>query len=119
MIMALPFHPQPKPIPRVLEKAKKQADLDKADAKGTLEARKRAAGRCEIQVIGENPCRKPGAHTHHMISGRGKRGKGESAKAERKQRVCADHHTAIHHGLIRRQGGLVPHYMDRYERVYA
>lgn len=108
-----------KPIPRVIEKAKAHAVLESADERGNAEARKRAAGHCEIHVVGEAPCRKRDQHTHHMIAGRGKRGKGESANAGRKQRACNDHHRAIHHSLIRRIGDVMPHYTDKYERIYA
>lgn len=109
----------PKPRPRVLEKDDRKRKQEAEDRRGSEEARKRANGRCEIEVIGEPVCTKPGMHTHHMIGGRGRRGIGESAKAERKQRACADHHEAVTHGLIRRVGGVLPHYTDRYERIYC
>ena len=105
--------------PRVLDKEDRQAELDALDRKGTTEARTRAKGCCEIEVVGERLCARPGAHTHHMLGGNGRRGKGESTKAVRKQRVCTEHHSEINNGLIRRTGKPMPHWKDRYERVYA
>lgn len=110
------FCPQPKPRPSALDRADKKAAQASADRQGSEEARKRAAGRCEVVVIGEGRCPRRDNHTHHMIGGR-LRGKGESALASRKQRTCDKCHRLITEHVLVRVGGVVPSWRDKYRRV--
>jgi hypothetical protein len=109
-------------LPKVspdIEKAKEARErlIVKLDEQGNQEARDRANGRCEIWIDGVH-CTKPDVQTHHLLGKRGTRGRGESAKAIRKQRCCWACHPRITGqigaGKLQRIGGAMPHYTDRY-----
>ena len=99
--------------PKVERETRRRAVVAR-DRKGSRQARARAEGRCEAVVNGQR-CPLEGRHVHHMIGGIGKRGRGISALAERKQLVCFEHHGLIHQNKIERIGGDVPHYTDTYQ----
>lgn len=96
------------------------------DTAGSDQVRARSEGRCEVHWFGvsgriEYRCDRRAVHVHHMIGGRGKRGIGVSALAEHKQHVCDECHREIGGDVggktLKRIGGVVPHWTDRYARV--
>jgi len=106
---------------------RRQANQAKDRAANAL-VKERSGGRCEVVVevyvgasYGRFRCERASNAIHHLISGRGQRGIGESVKAERKLDVCNICHRDIHGGVggkkLIRIGGVVPHYTDRYRRV--
>ena len=99
--------------PKVDRETRRRA-AEARDRRGSRLARARAKGRCEVIVNGIR-CVCPGRQVHHMIGGSGKRGRGISALADRKQVVCFSHHDLIHQSKIERLGGTVPHYTDTYQ----
>lgn len=107
----------PKGRPRALDKAVRRKALEARDKRESDKARTRAAGRCEIEVVGQGRCLRRDTETHHMVGGWGKRARGTSYLADRKQRVCVVHHGQITARLLRRIGSDVPHYTDTYERL--
>jgi len=62
-------------------------------------------------------CHRRALHVHHMLSGIGVRGRGESAKEIRKQHLCQKCHEDIGGKKLQRIGGDLPHYTDAYRRV--
>jgi hypothetical protein len=110
------------PLPKVNQvEATYREDMEKllalADKRGSEQARVRAEGQCEIWVD-DVRCQKPDTQTHHMLGGHGVRARGESAKAIRKQRCCWDCHRLVQaETKVRRVGGEMPHYTDRYART--
>lgn len=108
----------PKLRPKVLDTDDRKKREKEFDEKESAKAKARAKGRCEIFVVGEGRCKRRDAQTHHMLGGWGRRGKGESAKAERKQRVCDSCHRLITgHALKLLQDGPLPMWDDAYERI--
>ena len=116
----------PKTGKRIRTKKATWAAVDKAENATVPE---RSGGRCEVQVdlrctaggSGIFRCTRTATQIHHMIGGRGRRGIGESALAERKQHVCDACHLGITGDLggkkLKRIGGVVPHFTDCYERL--
>jgi len=104
--MSLPFFPQPKTRPRVLDKADRAKAIVTTDQAESLKAKKRAAGRCELFVVGEGRYPRKDVHTHHLQSGRGRRAHGTSALAEHKLRVCVRCHTELHQHLLVPEGAV-------------
>ncbi|MPZ20107.1 MAG: hypothetical protein GEV06_19650 [Luteitalea sp.] len=97
-----------------------------ADKAGSAQARDRSEGWCEVRWFGatgaiEYRCDRAATQVHHMLSGRGTRGKGLSALKEHKQHVCDQCHLDITGGVggrkLLRVGGQRPHWTDRYQRV--
>jgi hypothetical protein len=86
----------PKPLPHALTRDARKAHDEAQDKRGSAEARTRANGRCEIWVIGEGRCRRVDRETHHRLGGWRMRGRGVSATAGEKIRVCAVCHAALH-----------------------
>lgn len=87
---------------------------------------KRSGGRCEVrelQGMTSVRCGRGAIEVHHMIGGRGKRGRGASATAECKQHVCTACHQDITGGIGGRRlillaaPGDVPNYLDVYMRA--
>ena len=112
----------PKPRPAALERKDRKAKIVATDEAESRKVRKRSAGRCEARWLGatgrvEYRCTRRARHIHHMLGGIGVRGRGESAKAIRKQHVCSDCHSDIGNHVLVRQGDQVPHWTDRYTRV--
>lgn len=108
----------PKSRPRLLDQRDAKAARDAFDLAESAEAKRRANGRCEVFVVGEGRCTKRDTETHHLLGGWGRRGRGESAKAIRKQRCCAAHHKLITgHVLKLLPSGPVPRFDDPYEDI--
>lgn len=87
------------------------------DDRESLKVKKRSKGQCEIVERGKPRCVKKAVHVHHMMGGIGVRGRGESAKAMRKQHACVDHHELIGGKKLFRIGRELPHYKDEYRKV--
>jgi len=70
-----------------------KAQIDAAvDRKESEKVKQRSNGVCER-------CdRQRAVHVHHMVGGRGRRGRGVSALAQNKVHLCAGCHEAIHMG---------------------
>lgn len=100
----------------------------KVDRRESEKVKERSGGWCEVVEEVRSGlsqcgirCNRAAGHVHHMLYGRGMRGRGESCLAIRKQAVCADCHLAITGDIggkkLIRVGGAVPHYTDRYRRA--
>ena len=83
------------------------------DRVGSRLARVRSTGRCEIIIDGVR-CQRKAIHVHHMLKGRGQRGRGISALAKHKQHACFRCHDLIERHDVERVGGIVPLYTDTY-----
>ena len=75
----------------------------------------------EVWRVYPQRCLRVATQVHHMIGGRGKRGRGISALAEHKQAVCDVCHEEITGGIggkkLMRIGGDVPLWTDFYRGV--
>ena len=113
--------PYAKPRPRKLEKADRLKARVSVDDKESAKVKKRSRGQCEIVEVmkrgSQFRCPFRANHVHHMLGGIGVRGRGESAKAERKQHVCSNCHSDIGNHVLVRLGEQMPHFTDRYRRV--
>src|SRR5688572_24538866 len=91
----------PKPRPKKLERDERRAGHKTLEQTEDAKARKRAGGRCECRVLVEGfnaahtRCYRRDVHTHHLIGGIGRRGRGKSALAINKLRVCEKCHRDI------------------------
>lgn len=107
--------------PAKLEKQTRTAKRQEIDDKESAKVKVRSEGRCEIWTEVNRKvawrCKRRALHVHHMLGGIGVRGRGESAKAIRKQHVCPDCHSDIGAHVLVRQGAEMPHFRDRYRRV--
>ncbi len=110
--------------PKDQKRIRTKREADKAlDRKENAKVLKRSEGQCEVRIgAGCDVVRCPRSATqvHHMVFGRGVRGRGESAFAERKQAVCDQCHDDIHGklgGKKLRRIGLDPYFTDCYERM--
>ena len=115
----------PKPTATADRAARKRA-MQAKDRAESQKVRERSGGFCEIRIErilydglpAKYPCLAKAVHVHHMLSGHGTRGRGESAKAIRKLHLCARHHADIHENrLARVQTGELPVYADVYRRA--
>lgn len=95
--------PLTKPRPRLLDKRQQKADLAMIDRAENAKVKARSEGRCEVwEVIrlgsstAHHPCRRRASHVHHLISGIGRRNRGDSIKAAHKLHVCDKCHGEIH-----------------------
>ena len=106
------------PAALVIEQARKVRRSK--DERESDKVRARAGGRCEISVIGEPACRRKAEQVHHLIGGR-MRGRSISALADHKQAACGPHHRDITGTVggqkLKRDGGPVPFWTDRYRRT--
>lgn len=108
--------------PAALARQDRRKALEAQDDKDSDTVKVRSGGQCEVFVLITPPaygrkCQRRAVHVHHMLGGNGVRARGESAKAIRKQHVCAACHTAIGNHTLVRIGGFDPHYTDAYRRV--
>jgi len=90
--------PQPKPIPKLLDKRKSQADLRKLDREQRAICQARSGGRCEVRVLvpyRDSRCIHRATENHHLIGGMGRRNVGRSRLAEHRLHVCAYCHAEI------------------------
>ena len=101
----------PKGRPKALLKDDQRKAVEARDKAENAKARKRAKGRCEVQELWMEcdatihtttrwryvpvRCRRKDSQTHHLISGIGRRNRGDSILALYKLRVCAEHHREI------------------------
>lgn len=111
----------PKPRPRKLEKADRTNKRISIDDRESAKVKLRSGGRCEVWTEVNRKvawrCKRWVTHIHHMLGGNGVRGRGESAKAIRKQAVCTECHSDIGNHVLVRLGDVMPHFRDRYRRV--
>jgi hypothetical protein len=105
----------PKPRPTALEREDRRKAIKSVDERESRKVKIRSGGRCE--VVTRERCKRYAQHVHHMLGGIGVRGRGESAKAIRKQHVCADCHSDIGNHILVRLGRAVPRWTDRYQRL--
>jgi hypothetical protein len=112
--MTATFNPQPKPRPRALDKQdrvkRKQSVEDrenaivKARSTGQCEARGQLmfhAQMSELTPLPRKRCARRASQIHHLLGGSGRRGVGESAKAENKLHVCDKCHDEITRHILR------------------
>jgi hypothetical protein len=99
-----------KPIPRILVKRQKKADLDKLDREERTKCHARSQGRCEVIEVIAKPeqsaqirkrCKGKAIHNHHLIGGVGRRNVGISILAEHRIDCCRDCHTDIEVEILR------------------
>jgi len=114
--------PLSKGTPAKLLKADRTKARDKVDEAESAKVRARSKGRCEVVWFGKKArkvsrCGKRASEVHHLIGGHGRRGRGISAKAERKIHACQECHSKITGHVLRRVGGELPHWTDEYEDV--
>lgn len=107
----------PKGRPAALLRADVKKRRLSVDERESEKVKARSGGRCEVVEWGRERCKRRAFHVHHMLGGNGLRGRGESAKAIRKQHVCANHHRDIGAHVLERLGGPMPHWQDRYRRI--
>ena len=107
----------PKPRPAALERRDRRRDRVSKDEAESRKVRARSKGRCEIVVLGEGQCERRANQIHHMLGGWGRRARGTSILAERKQNTCGVCHPLITGHVLQRIGGPVPLWSDRYRRV--
>jgi len=101
------FHPQPKPRVRALLKQDRlrkkrsvedvQNALVRVRSKGQCEVREQFTSRgfAEPEIVSARRCHRRASEVHHLLGGTGRRGIGESAKAENKQHLCGICHDLI------------------------
>ena len=85
----------------------------KIDEIGSDEVRARSGGRCEI-VIDHVRCPRKATQVHHMLKGRGQRGRGQSALALYKQHACVFCHSRIELRVVERVSVDRQRYTDTY-----
>lgn len=107
--------------PEKLERQDRKAVWQQRDEQESEQVKARSTGRCEVWVDVNRKvswrCKRRALHVHHMLGGNGVRGRGESAKAIRKQHACADCHSDIGNRVLVRIGDGEPHFTDHYRRV--
>jgi hypothetical protein len=102
----------PKTRVRALDKADKAKAIEAQDRTENAKAKKRAKGRCErVEVVNasivvgkgdvvEVRCHRKDVHTHHLLSGIGRKNIGRSILASAKIRVCEKCHSDIHARIL-------------------
>ena len=93
----------PKPRPRALEKQDRLKRKQSVEDRENKAVRARSEGRCEVRLrhldmdlqAWRSRCERRASEIHHMLGGSGRRGVGESAKAENKLHVCGPCHDLI------------------------
>lgn len=109
-------------VPAKLEKEQRTKRRLKCDEDENALVKARSQGRCEVVWYGRverkaRRCKRAASHIHHMIGGHGKRGRGESIFALRKQHVCIECHGLITGHVLKRIGDVLPRWHDEYEHV--
>lgn len=103
----------PKPRPRALEKKDRVKRKEKVEDRENTKVKERSSGQCEVREASADEgfygapvgfykrrCARRASQTHHILGGTGRRGIGESAKAENKLHVCdVCHHAITNHTL--------------------
>lgn len=96
----------PKPRPAALDRADRRKLRAKLDEAQNRIVRRRSGGRCEVLTPMKGlafhvRCPYRAVHVHHMLSGIGVRGLGQSALAINKLHCCRTCHADIHaHVLV-------------------
>jgi hypothetical protein len=105
----------PKGKPKSVLKDERDHARQSVDERENDKVKARSGGQCEIK----NPerCQRRANQVHHMLGGRGVRGRGESALAVRKQHACDKCHAAITSHRLQRIGSAVPHWTDSYRKA--
>jgi hypothetical protein len=105
--MTATFNPQPKPRPRALDKQDRVKRKQSVEARENATVKARSTGQCEVREVVTfrdaplgwtpvtYPCCRRASQIHHFLGGSGRRGIGESAKAENKLHVCDKCHDEI------------------------
>lgn len=95
---------QPKPRLRALVKQDRTRAQQDRDWLESQKVRTRSQGQCERREQFADGyvsrCSRRAFPVHHMLGGIGRRGIGESAKAIRKQHLCAKCHRDITNGIL-------------------
>jgi hypothetical protein len=111
--MTATFNPQPKPRPRALDKQDRVKRKQSVEDRENAIVKARSYGQCEVRemslvrdsfvrettgrsflTLGRR-CARRASQIHHFLGGSGRRGIGESAKAENKLHVCDKCHDEI------------------------
>ena len=92
----------PKPaLSQRLERRRRKAQRDTLDRRESEKVKLRSGGRCEAWVVGQGRCKARATEVHHLLGGRGRRGRGHSVAALHKQNLCGSHHRQITaHALV-------------------
>ena len=106
----------PKGKPKAIVKDERDRTRKTFDDKESDKVKVRSGGRCEVVVDGRR-CNRRASEVHHLLGGHGVRGRGESAKADRKQHACGACHSAITSHRIQRLGPAMPKWTVRYRSV--
>ena len=89
----------PKPRPRALEKIARKRAKQSVEDRENVRVRERSKGQCEVREARHGylsrRCLRRASEVHHMLGGSGRRGVGESAKAENKLNCCGPCHDLI------------------------
>jgi len=87
---------QPKGKPHMAVSDEQKRDWQAIDKAESAKVKQRSKGRCEVvhEATGLR-CGNRASEVHHHIGGWKRRGRGESALAERKSHVCGLHHREI------------------------
>ena len=97
----------PKPKPRALEKLARQRQKQSVEDRENARVKARSNGQCEVReqftsrgfaepsISSTRRCHRRASEVHHILGGSGRRGVGESAKAENKLHLCGPCHDLI------------------------
>jgi hypothetical protein len=100
----------PKPMPHLLAKRQRQADLKAQDARERKACHLRSAGRCEVIEVRFRPeaseirtkrCARRASQNHHLLGGVGRRNKGVSILAKHRIDTCDKCHLEIEHAVLK------------------
>ena len=115
--------PKPARGTKNTERRHKKRTLDEIDREESRDVQRRSGGRCEVVSVSMNVrfrCPRRATSVHHMLSGRGVRGRQESALAIRKLHVCDGpggcHALITEKRLVLVLAGRLPRFDDVYVR---
>jgi hypothetical protein len=98
--MSVGFHPQPRPIPRVIAKVWKERDRAALERACRVEVNRRDHGKCQVPG-----CKDRREHLHHIRY----RSRGGRWLSNNVVSLCAKHHRCVHAGLITISGNADVH----------
>lgn len=101
-----------KPRPKMLDKIDARKAIAAIDRAENLKVKARSGGQCEVVTkhrtkpfwivsVYDVRCPRRASHTHHLISGIGRRNRGVSIQAEHKLHVCDRCHDEIHGHVLK------------------
>jgi hypothetical protein len=101
-----------KPRPKLLDKRDAKAKTAKLDREENAKVKQRSGGQCEVRTVADysprstwhsnfKRCPFRASHTHHLISGIGRRNVGKSILAAHKLHVCERCHEEIHGHVLK------------------